>query len=303
MLVPRMFRRRHRSQSARARSGIVAILGAGLVSSSPILRAETWNLSAAGSWNSAANWNPASIPNAPGAAVIFNGAATALNPAQTGNRSVTLDAPQTVGSIHFNNDLLTFTNSLTAGSGGALTFDAVDAGPATITTTGTQTGNNTISARITLTDSLLAVVNNTTATSAAGSLNLTAAISGAGGFTKEGPGLATFGTGAKTYQGPTVLNAGRMRISFAAAPTGTSSFTINSGAQLTLTTDQTYTFGPGPLNLNGSGALAGPFAAFPGAIRNDRNLAATITNPVVLQSDTLLHVQGAATGSLTFPNV
>jgi autotransporter-associated beta strand protein len=55
--------------------------------------------------------------------------------------------------------------------------------------------------------------------------------------------------------------------------------------------------------LNGSGAATGPFAAFPGAIRNDTNIAVTINNPVVLQSDTLLHIQGALSGSLTFPNV
>jgi autotransporter-associated beta strand protein len=299
-----MFGQKHRSQTAGIPPTTLVIVGTCLLLSSHLLRAETWNLPTAASWNSAANWNPASIPNAPGATAIFNGAATALNPAQAGNRSVTLDAAQTVGSIHFNNDLSTFTNSLTAGTGGALIFDEVGAGPATITTTGTQTGNNTISARITLTDSLLAVVNNTTASSMAGSLNLTATISGPGGFTKEGPGLATFGTNAKTYQGPTVLNGGRMRMSIAAAPTGTSSFTINAGAQLTLiSSEETYTFGAGPLNLNGSGAVAAPFAAFPGAIRNDTNLAATITNAVVLQSDTLLHVQGATTGSLTFPNV
>jgi autotransporter-associated beta strand protein len=270
----------------------------------PVVGSETWTLPAGGSWNTAVNWNPASIPNAAGANATFNGAATALNPAQTGNRTVTLDAAQTVGSILFNNDLSTFTNSLTVGSSGSLTLDGAGAGPAIITTTGSGTGNNTISAPITLTDSLVAVVNNTTASSAAGSLNLTAAISGAGGFTKEGQGLATFGTGAKTYTGATVLNGGRMRISFAASPIATSSFTINAGAQLTLISgNQTYTFGSGPLNLNGAGAVTPPFAAFPGAIRNDTNIATTITNPVVLQSDTLVHVQGSASGSLTFPNV
>jgi autotransporter-associated beta strand protein len=155
---------------------------------------------------------------------------------------------------------------------------------------------------MTLTDSLLATVNNVTATSAAGALNLTATIAGPGGFTKAGDGLATFGTGAKTYGGATILSGGRMRISLAAAPTATSSFTINAGAQLDLISAGTYTFGLGPLNLNGSGAITGPFAIFPGAIRNDTNLAVTINNSVVLQSNTLLHVEGSATGSLTFVN-
>ena len=51
--------------------------------------------------------------------------------------------------------------------------------------------------------------------------SLTATIGGTGGFTKNGDGLATFGTGTKTYAGPTVLNGGRMRISNAAMPSNT----------------------------------------------------------------------------------
>jgi len=170
---------------------------------------------------------------------------------------------------------------------------------------GTGTGNNTISVATVLADSLTAIVNNVSASSGSGSLNLTAAISGPGGFTKQGDGLVTLGNGAKAYQGPTILQGGRTRISVAAQPSATSSFTINAGAQLTLITTGTgsFTFGAGPLNLNGSGAITGPFAAFPGAIRNNTDFAATIGNPVVLQSDTLLHVEGAASGSLTFTNV
>jgi autotransporter-associated beta strand protein len=121
-------------------------------------------------------------------------------------------------------------------------------------------------------------------------------MSGPGGFTKNGPGLATFGTGAKTYTGPTFLNGGRMRISNAAFSTGTSSFSINTGAQLELISNGTYTFNSnnGSLKLNGSGATTGPFAVFPGAIRNTRAVGATITNPVVLQTDSLIHVQATA---------
>src|SRR5436190_7275628 len=196
------------------------------------VQGQTWNLPAGGSWNTAANWNPAGVPNGIGASATLNGAASGSNPAQTGNRSVTMDAAITVGSIVFNNDLSTFTDSLTTGTGGSLIFDAVGSGPATMTTMGTGTGNNTISAPITLTDSLLANVNNTSASSAAGSLNLTATIGGAGGFTKNGDGLATFGTGAKTYTGATILNGGRTRISNVAQPSATSSFTVNSGGQV-----------------------------------------------------------------------
>src|SRR5262245_66256175 len=75
--------------------------------------AQTWNLPGNGSWNSAANWNPATIPNAVGASVTFNSAASGSNPAQTGSSSIALDASQTIGSITFNNDAAnSFTYSL-----------------------------------------------------------------------------------------------------------------------------------------------------------------------------------------------
>jgi autotransporter-associated beta strand protein len=278
-------------------SALAAAATAALLAAKPLSAASVWNQAGGGSWNVDTNWTPTGIPNSTGANATFNGAATPSNPAQTGNRTITLDAPQTVGSIVFNNDLSTFTNSLTVGTAGALTLDETGAGPATINVPAAAgTGNNTISAPITLTDSVVATVDNVTATSAAGALNLTATMSGPGGFTKNGPGLATFGTGLKTYAGPTVLNGGRTRISNAAFSTGTSSFTINAGAQLELITNGTYTFNSnnGSLNLNGSGAATGPFAQFPGAIRNTRAVQATITNPVVLQSDTLIHVQATA---------
>jgi autotransporter-associated beta strand protein len=268
-----------------------------------------YNLPGNGSWNTAGSWNPATVPNAVGANATFNGAATASNPAQTGNRTVTADGAQTVGSIVFNNDLGSFTNSVTTGTAGSITFDEAGAGPATINVPAAAgTGNNTISAPITLSDNVVAQVDNTSATSAAGALNLTATITGAGGFTKQGDGLATFGTGAKTYAGATAINGGRVRISSAAQPSATSSFTINPGGQVTLISGATFTFGNGPLNLNGSGPSTGPFAAFPGAIRNDTGLLVTIANQVVLQTNTLLHVQATAgtgvtaspTGSMTW---
>jgi autotransporter-associated beta strand protein len=54
------------------------------------------------------------------------------------------------------------------------------------------------------------------------------------------------------------------------------------------------------LILSGAGPTTGPFAAFPGVIRPDTNLAIVIANPsVVLQSDSTLHSQGSASGSIT----
>jgi autotransporter-associated beta strand protein len=303
-------------KSVKGMSLIVSASALALCSARPAAAAVYQGITGTGSWNTAANWNPATVPNATGANATFNNDATANNPAQTGNRTITTDGAQTVGSIVFNNNTTvgnTFTNSITTGTGGPLTFDEAGAGPATISVPAVTlgTGNNTISVAMVLTDNVVAQVDNTTATNAAGALNLTAAISGPGGFTKNGDGLMTFGTGAKTYTGPTVINGGRTRMSIAAHPTGNSSFTINTGGQVELISTGTYTFGGNTLNLNGNGATTGPFAAFGGgAIRPTRAVLANITAPVNLQSDTVLHMEAAngtgatanPTGSITFTN-
>lgn len=290
--------------SRRQNLGLATSASALLFLSFPAAHAETY-VPAGGtsSWAIPGNWNPASVPNAVGAVAQFNGN-------NTGNRTIHTDsgiAGFTVGAILFDLEGTgTSTNSLQTGTvaGSKLILDNGGAG-AILFTHGSATGNNTISVPLVLNDLVIAQVDQTTSTSQAGSLNLTAAISGPGSILKQGEGLMTFGTGAKTYTGETVLNGGRTRMSSTAQPSATSSFTINAGAQLTLINGAgggSYTFGTGPLNLNGTGATSGPYSAFPGAIRNDTNLAVTINNPTVLQSDTLLHVQGAVTGSLTFTN-
>ena len=251
---------------------------------------------AGGSWAAPANWDTASVPNAIGAAVFFT--------SPTAARTVTNDsgaAGFTVGSLSFD-ITANLSNSLTTGTAGSnLKLNNGGAG-VTITTSGGGTANNSISVALVFNDSVTAIVNQTSATSGAGSLNITSAITGSGGFTKLGDGLATFGTGTKTFTGPMVISGGRMRSSLLAAPTGTSGLTINAGGQLTLITTGSYTFGSNPMKLNGNGATSVPFSVFPGAIRNDTNVAVTINNQVVLESNTLLHVEGTATGSLTFPN-
>lgn len=278
---------------------VAAAISALLCGNFAQIRAETFS-TAGGTlnWNSTANWVEGTIPNAVGANAIFNSPVT--------NTSATLAGTSagggiTVGSLTFNDTLATTIGIPNGTAGGPLKFDNGGAG-ATILTMGSGTGNNTISATMVLNDVLTAQVDQTTAASGAGSLNLTGAISGPGAIIKQGDGLMTFGTAAKTYTGATVLNGGRTRISNIAQPSATSAFTINSGAQLTLIAAGNFAFGTGVLTLNGAGATSGPYSPFPGAIRNDTNLAVTIANAVVLQTDTLIHVQGAATGSVTFPN-
>ena len=253
----------------------------------------TFSLGGPASWTAAGSWSISpDYPSGDLAAVTFN--------APTATRGVTLDAAITVPSITFNSG--NFTTTLSAGTGGSLTFDTPTAGPATITTTGSGTSGQTISAGMTLTDSLTVDLQQTPGNGTSGSLTLSGAMSGPGGLTKTGPGLLTISTNNKTYLGPTNLNAGRIRISTAGAITN-SVVTVAPGAQITMIATTTNTAIGSTLNLNGNGLGAGDFPGdFPGAIRNDTNLVATITSPTVLQSDTLIHVQGAATGSTTFSN-
>ncbi|MDB5320154.1 MAG: hypothetical protein JWN40_1785 [Phycisphaerales bacterium] len=251
------------------------------------------------SYNVNTNWNPQSVPNAVGASASF------VNP--TGTRTATLDAPITVGSFVFNTTSGTaFTTTLSNGTGGSLKFDELDVGPATITASGDGAASTIISASMTLTDSLVANVSNTVGNSTSGALTLSGGMTGSGGFTKQGAGLLTISTNTKSYTGPTVLdtNSGRTRYSSAGSVLQSSSFTVKAGSQLTfVTTNGTYTFGAGSLFLNGTGpGPASPQSIFPGVIRNDTGIIATISNPIVLQSDSLIHVEGSATGSTTFAN-
>ncbi len=285
-----------RGRGCRARHAFAGLL---IIFATCASAAITWVPGAGGSWAAPANWDSGTVPNAVGESVVFN------TPAAV--RAVTMDsgaAGHVVGSLTFNNDS-SFNMSVTTGTAGSnLKLDSGGAG-SSITVNGFGTGNVTISSPLVLNDTVTAAVNGISATSGAGNLNLTAAISGFGGFVKIGPGLATFGTGLKTYTGPTVIADGRMRMSATARPANSSSVTVAAGGQLTLIVasgSETYTLGPGPLTLNGSGPVSFPYSQFPGAIRNDRGLVTTITNPVILESDSLIHVQvdtGTLAGSTT----
>jgi hypothetical protein len=72
------------------------------------LKGQIWNVDANGNWTTAANWSPATDPNGVNVAVTFGNVITA-------NRTVTLNANRTVGSVTFNdnNNYLLQNNTLT----------------------------------------------------------------------------------------------------------------------------------------------------------------------------------------------
>jgi hypothetical protein len=89
--------------------------------------APVWQAAAGGSWTNGANWTTGTPPNAIGAAATFG---TGTGDAQ----SITLDSPQTLGSLTFTNTASTSTGySLDAGTAGTLTLD--NSGAASIVVT------------------------------------------------------------------------------------------------------------------------------------------------------------------------
>jgi autotransporter-associated beta strand protein len=136
----------------------------------------------------------------------------------------------------------------------------------------------------------------TSSTSVAGTFNYTGAMSGSGGLIKNGDGTLSIGTGARTYTGETIVNAGRFRVSVAASPKNSSKVTVNAGGQIVFSTAGAITLGAGSVYLNGTGN-----STFPAAIRADQP-GMSITNPIVLQTDASISVIHTA-NSLTLPGV
>jgi fibronectin-binding autotransporter adhesin len=258
---------------------VLAGLGGGMVSAQ-----STFQPTVTGSWNTAGNWSPSGVPNGAGVQSII------LTP--TAAQSITLDAAISAGNISFTNNATTFISTLANGTGGSLTFNNGGSN-ATFTANGTNATTNsvTVSASVTLTDSLNLVVNNTSATNAAATF--TGALTGAGGVVKSGDGNASFTTANKTYTGATVINGGALNFTATGAATGTSSITVNSGGQLRFTTNGgAYSFGSAVITLNGAGS-AGPIGS-PGALRSNGTGVNTLANAVILASDSAIFVNATS---------
>lgn len=177
-----------------------------------------WIDDANGSWTAAGydKWdNAGGTPGMDGAASVAD---TALfGNAATAARTITLDGNNPgVSTLTFDNSTSGYT--IAQGSGGTLTVgNATNAG--TITNTA---GNHTISAPITL-------GSNITMSSSEGSLlQISGAISGSHGITKQGVGQITL-DGTNTYTGTTTVSAGTLRVN---GTTGSGVVTVAQGARL-----------------------------------------------------------------------
>jgi autotransporter-associated beta strand protein len=287
-----------------------------LLISAPLVSAATWigptgNGSAGGEWTTDSNWtNPATAPNAVGAAAIINpsGVSTAIT------RTFSMASPVTIGSIEITeNDTDTTIavrqNAINADAGPTLTFDN-GASPATITlngfTTTSSANPNTIRGPVVLNSNLVIQGNLTKAASAPGGvpaydvaqgimnfLGSGSTMTGNFGVTVNTPNGAVFMADVpKAFSGPLVVQAGRLRFNAAAlTPPNTSSVTVNPGGQLDPAAAGDVTFGsalatPPTITLNSRG-----IAPFPGAIRNDvAGSNQTFRNPIVLAGTSSIDV-------------
>ncbi len=182
--------------------------------------ANFWNVDADGNWSVGTNWSQGVAPNAPGAIANFGGGGATI----TAARTVTVNSPQTVGSIGFNSD-----QPYNIAGASALTLNNGTVPNAEITVTN---GQQSISAPLTLTSTgtLLTVVNPTDLLAISGN------VTGSSAVTKLGAGTLVL-TGSNNLTGAMTLAAGTLQIggdgSFG------SSLTVNSGSSLRINSANT----------------------------------------------------------------
>jgi autotransporter-associated beta strand protein len=152
-------------------------------------------------WTNTANWNPATVPNTVGGIAYKN-----IN--ITGNQTVNVNTPVTLGEIVVGDNSGTQTTLLQKNTSGSLVMDQAENGAAYLTRTAGGTGTVTFQ-----NDLNIALNDNLTVRLAGGSANSTMVIagvlSGSGkSLTKEGGSLTLSLTGANTYSGATRIQAG-----------------------------------------------------------------------------------------------
>ncbi|HLF38970.1 MAG TPA: autotransporter-associated beta strand repeat-containing protein, partial [Burkholderiales bacterium] len=201
---------------------------------------------------------------------------TGLTTINAGTLSYGVNNALATGAVTVNDggtyDLAGFSDSigaLTANSGS--TGATVTTGAGTLTLTGniTSTGgaaNASISGNL-----AFGATRTVTTTNAADGLDISAAISGAGGLTKAGAGTVTL-SGANTYTGTTAVNAGTLRLAGGDAIADTGVVTLANTADVTLDLNGTSeTIG----SLAGGGANGGNVTLGAGTLTTGGNNATT----------------------------
>jgi autotransporter-associated beta strand protein len=186
--------------------------------------APAWLAPVSGNWSVGSNWNLGAAPNSPGAVAIFNKATTAA-------LTITLDAPETVGSLTFGNSasnsagyILSGSNALTLNNSGSNT---------TITVTG---GSQGINVPVVLASNLVVTTSpsNTNAWTLRFGTASDISQSGSGSFslTMSGTGGKLILSGTDTYTGGTSVEAGTLVVTSNTALANGSNLTVGNKTSL-----------------------------------------------------------------------
>ncbi len=184
-------------------------------------------------WTSVGNWT-AGVPNGPGAVATFGTMATPT--------AISVNGPQTVGGILFNN-----ANSYSVTGTDTITLDnGVAAASISI-----LSGNHTVAAPLVLVSSVNATTESGT------TLTISGAISGSAGLIASGSGTTVL-TGANSY-GATTVNGGTLQVGDGGTTgsLGTGDITIGNGGTLVLNRSDAVTVAANIFGNNGILTKAG----------------------------------------------
>jgi fibronectin-binding autotransporter adhesin len=236
-----------------------------------ITQGSIWTLNGPGNWSSPGNWS-AAVPQNPGDIALFSGAIT--SPV-----TVTLDQPESVGSVGFSNS-----NSYTISGTNTLTLSSTTGGAFLSVALGTHT----IAVPLTL------AVNTATSVANGGVLTLSGQVSGPGTLTTSGNGTlvlsASNGYGPAAGSVGTTLNAG----------------TVQVGDSASLSTGDVSVAGNATVQAGANGlVLANNFIIAPGATATFDTQGKTLTLPGLISESSpsgSLAVIGTGTVILTGAN-
>ena len=183
----------------------------------------TWVPTAGGTydWTNTANWNPATVPNTVGGIAYKN-----IN--ITGNQTVNVNTPVTLGEIVVGDSSGTQTTLLQKNTSGSFVMDQTENGAAYLTRTAGGTGTVTFGSdlNITLNDNLTVRL---AGGSASSTMVIAGILSGSGkSLSKEGGSLTLSLAGANTYSGATRIQGGILSLDHSLAMQNSVLDTVNS---------------------------------------------------------------------------
>lgn len=243
----------------------------------------TWANSATGpgNWSDSTKWTGGTIPGAAGDTANFN-----LNYG-TNNKTITIDtASRTVGTMNIGDPGVTYW--VITITGGSLIFDNSGSAATLTKSATTNTSMDIISSPVSLVSNLTmdSTAPGDTA-QANSSLQITGAISGPGGITKNGTG-AIWLTVANSYAGGTVLNAGKLHVGNNGS-LGAGTITFNGGELVPRSAARNFSnpvsvaadFTAGVVGINNQLTFSGPMN-LGGANRTITTTDTTVANDLVI---------------------